>query len=70
MYYFKKRYNSIQQLSNHSWRVYEEEEALLFVIPLMLGSASRKYCNLTLNEISRRASDLLLQSKYFLRFEG
>ena len=68
--HYKTEYNALLQLSNHPWRVYEPEEALIFVIPLMLGTASRGLCHLNSQEISKRATSLLLKSEFFNRYKG
>lgn len=68
--HFKSEYNAIIQLHDHPWRVYEPEEALLFVIPLMLGTASIGMCRLSYDQIAKKATRLLVNNEYFNRYQG
>jgi hypothetical protein len=68
--HYHSEHLAIMQLRRHQWRVFNPEEALIFVIPLMLGTASVNSCSLPLRNISERASLLLWSSEYFQRYKG
>ena len=68
--HFESEYSAIRQLRDHPWRVFEPEEALIFVVPLMLGTASRGRCRLSHDQIAKKATTLLMNSEYFKRYKG
>lgn len=61
---------ALMQLKHSAWRTYDPEKALLFVIPVLLGPATRNLCFHSREEIWSTMTKLLLGSSYYHRYTG